>query len=126
MDETRSDLCNPKNFQKIKDLLRPILSLNSLATSLKTFPLSVVMKSPFSCIISSLSYSISRYFVAILKLTFASHTIRLLFDPFIANLKISTAISVLLLFLILIPPHVKSKCNLCKDLFEKILKNRVL
>jgi hypothetical protein len=72
------------------------------------------MKKPFSCIMSSLSFSISRYLVAILKFIFASHTIRVLFDPFIATLKISTAISSLLLFLILIPPHQEFKLIFAK------------
>jgi len=45
---------------------------------------------------------------------FVSHTIRVLFDPFIATLKISTAITVLLLFLIMTPLHVEFKSDHCE------------
>ena len=70
-----------------------------------------------------LSLSISRYFWAILKFKFTSYTIWVFFAPFIATLKISTAISVLLLLLILTPPPRWSKNNLCEiQHFKNILK----
>ena len=89
-------------------------NLSSLAISWKTFPLSVVMKIPFSCLISSLSFNASKYFFAILKFKFTSYTIWVFFAPFIVTLKISTAISVLLLLLILIPPKFVKKSSLQK------------